>query len=146
MRLHDKQARTRALTSRNSTRPISPSSLMQSYAEPDCRNNCARHISSLLNPDPILSPLYQPPCWSSPPSAFTPNSQSWATLQKRNITFGVKVTRIAGTYVCHKTRNGLCRRVCLEKNLFSCLTVHRLCRLHHPPSTQPIFRYTAEIQ
>lgn len=37
------------LTSRNSTSPSSPSSLMQSYSEPDCRNNCAKHISSLRN-------------------------------------------------------------------------------------------------
>lgn len=37
------------LTSRNSTNPSSPSSLMQSYSEPDCRNNCAKHISSLRN-------------------------------------------------------------------------------------------------
>jgi len=37
------------LTSRNSTSPSSPSSLMQSYSEPDCRNNCVKHISSLRN-------------------------------------------------------------------------------------------------
>lgn len=44
-----RQAGRSSLTSLNSTSPSSPSSLMQSYSEPDCRNNCAKHISSLRN-------------------------------------------------------------------------------------------------
>lgn len=86
------------LTSRNSTRPISPSSLMQSYAEPDCRNNCAKHISSLRNPDPILSPGFQPPCWPSPPSAFWIHKPG----HPASIRFGIKMMRIGGICLCHE--------------------------------------------
>lgn len=43
------------LTSLNSTSPSSPSSLMQSYAEPDCRNSWARHISSPRSREHILT-------------------------------------------------------------------------------------------
>lgn len=44
------------LTSRNCTRPFSPSALRHSYAVPDCRKSCARHMLSLRNREPMAAP------------------------------------------------------------------------------------------